>query len=272
MFPRKLIEAIPLRIRQTLGGWYADAQEAAERRALLHRLRGNDVECNVCGWTGSRFTDDPWHEGTICPFCGSQVRHRLVMCALDSIGEFSVARLIKGRDVLHFAPEWKLREKFAGLPARYVTADYAREDVDRKLDISDMPSIDTASFDTVIACDVLEHVREDRRALRELRRILRPNGVALLTVPQKDDPAETFEDPNVTETGERVRLFGQHDHVRMYGDDFTARISEAGFLPTVIQSGTFPETLQRRHVLFPPVVSPHPLATNRRRIYFCRAL
>lgn len=39
------------------------------------------------------------------------------------------------------------------------------------------------SFDLVTCLDVVEHTRDDVRALRELRRVTRPRGLLLLTVP-----------------------------------------------------------------------------------------
>ncbi|MDQ3037174.1 MAG: methyltransferase domain-containing protein [Myxococcota bacterium] len=40
-----------------------------------------------------------------------------------------------------------------------------------------------ASFDAILALDVLEHLERDRDAARELRRVLAPGGVAIVTVP-----------------------------------------------------------------------------------------
>ena len=39
------------------------------------------------------------------------------------------------------------------------------------------------SFDLVTAFDVLEHIEDDRRALAEARRVLRPGGTLMITVP-----------------------------------------------------------------------------------------
>lgn len=74
---------------------------------------------------------------------------------------------------------------------------------------------------------MLEHVLDDRKAIRECWRVLRRKGWAIFLVPLTLD--STFEDPSVTEPGERERLFGQSDHVRRYGPDFVDRLKEAGF-------------------------------------------
>ncbi len=267
---RALIDAIPLPWRRALGGAAERFFAARRQRALMERLRGDAVECNVCGWRGAAFADNVWHPATICPACRSQVRHRLLLCALTTLDEWSLTRLFAEREILHFAPEARTGPIFSQGAKRYVTADYDRGDVQLKLDISAMPSVPDASFDTVVCCDVLEHVPEDRRALRELRRVLRPGGVAVLTVPQRDDAAETDEDFSVVAPAERERRFGQKDHVRMYGEDFATRITEAGFELTIVSAEDFPDDLRRRHVLAPPELSANPLATNRRRIFFCR--
>ncbi|MCJ7439408.1 MAG: class I SAM-dependent methyltransferase [Acidimicrobiia bacterium] len=48
------------------------------------------------------------------------------------------------------------------------------------------------SFDLVITGDVLEHVRLDDRALREIARILRPGGIFIFTVPHTRDQQDTI--------------------------------------------------------------------------------
>jgi SAM-dependent methyltransferase len=77
---------------------------------------------------------------------------------------------------------------------------------------------------------VLEHVPDDRKAMRELRRVLKPDGVLYSMHPVEADRAVTFEDLSITDPHERQRLFGQWDHVRVYAlDDFMERLREAGF-------------------------------------------
>ena len=91
-----------------------------------------------------------------------------------------------------------------------------------------------------------------------------------MTVPQKDNLAETFEDPAVVTPAERERVFGQQDHLRIYGDNFPALLSSARFEVTVVSEADFSGELVTRHILFPPVLSTRPLATNHRKVFFAR--
>lgn len=227
-------------------------------------------ECNVCGWQGRRFESDSWHPYTICPRCRSEVRHRLLAAALSQSGSLSYEKILRGKSVLHLAPEAVVEELLRKYAGKYVTADFLRENVDLKLDITNMPSVESNSFDLVVACDVLEHVTDDDRALHEILRVLRAGGYAILTVPQKDDLEETFEDKTVVAPADRERLFGQWDHLRIYGKSFPKILESAGFKVTVINEATFSDKLVRRHVLFPPVMSTHPLATNYRKVFFAQ--
>jgi SAM-dependent methyltransferase len=183
----------------------------------------------------------------------------------------SFEQLVRGKVVLHFASEHSIGLLLKQYAQRYLTADLASKRADLRLDISSMPSIESNTFDLVLASDVLEHVPQDIQAMREVYRVLRPRGYAILTVPQKDNLAETIEDSSIVTPEERERAYGQSDHVRIYGADFSKRLAAAGFLEvTVIDAASFPKELVERHVLFPPRLSDRPLATNYRKIYFAR--
>lgn len=84
------------------------------------------------------------------------------------------------------------------------------------------------SFDHVVCSNLLEHV-DDRRAVRQLHRILRSGGSALLKVPIIEGSESTYEIPYVTSLSEREVHFGKADHVRWYGRDFRQRVADAGF-------------------------------------------
>jgi SAM-dependent methyltransferase len=238
-----------------------------EMRKLI--LSGDNVICPICNWHGSRFIDTYWHEKSICPSCGSDIRHRLLRASFIYIPHLRAEDFLAGRQIIHFAPEKGLSSFFHKISARYVTADLQRNDVDLNIDISDMPSISSQSFDLVIACDVLEHVSQDKLAIQEMNRILRPGGTAIITVPQKDNLMVTYEDSAITTPEGRKEAFGESTHLRIYGADFNNQLKSFGFTLEIINDKSFTEGIVSKHVLKPPKLSQHPLATNYRNLFFC---
>ncbi|HUG38310.1 MAG TPA: class I SAM-dependent methyltransferase [Candidatus Limnocylindrales bacterium] len=168
-----------------------------------------------------------------CPLCGASDRDRLYALYLAD----RLARRGSGRTtVLDIAPSEPLRRMLGRLAAGpggeliHRTADIACTDVDERIDITDMRGYADASIDVFICSHVLEHVGDDRAALRELYRVLAPGGWGILMVPILLTLPAIDEDPTVTDVGERWHRFGQDDHVRGYSKaGFVARIREAGF-------------------------------------------
>jgi SAM-dependent methyltransferase len=115
----------------------------------------------------------------------------------------------------------------------YIAADLDPEPYRNVMDIvrADITNLqwDKGHFDLVICNHVLEHVPDDRKAMSELFRVMRPEGTAILQVPIAGAPRETVEDPSIECADERERLFGQVDHVRIYGTDYVDRLRGAGF-------------------------------------------
>jgi SAM-dependent methyltransferase len=241
----------------------------AERQVLLQKYPYR-VQCNVCGWKGRHLSSDSWHPYATCPRCGSGVRHRLLFAALDTNSGLGFKTLIQGKRILHFAPEPLIAQYLVERAARYVSADFFRDDVDMRMDMSDMRDIADGSFDLVVACDVLEHIPDDSAALHEIHRVLAVSGSALLTAPQKDNLAATYCDDTVTTAEGRHDAFGQEDHLRIYGDDFQQFLRAHGFVVTIVDESSFDAGLVRKHVLFPPILSTHPLASNHRKVYFAQ--
>ena len=65
--------------------------------------------------------------------------------------------------------------------------------------------------------------------MQELYRVLKPNGMAILQIPQDLNRAKTFEDNTITDKKERAEIFGQYDHVRIYGRDYFDKLRSIGF-------------------------------------------
>jgi SAM-dependent methyltransferase len=160
----------------------------------------------------------------VCPVCLSHPRLRLAWLFLSTRTD-----LLDGRPkrLLHVAPEPALTRRLRNArDIEIVSADLDSPHARIVLDITRIDMAD-ASFDVILCSHVLEHVHDDRRAMRELCRILRPGGWAMIQVPISRKP--TFEDPSITDPAERERLFWQADHVRLYGLDIADRLTEAGF-------------------------------------------
>jgi len=131
------------------------------------------------------------------------------------------------KKVLHVAPEECLERRLKErLGDGYITADLLDPRAMVKMDITDIQYPDE-SFDAIYCSHVLEHVQEDKQALREFHRVLKREGWALVLVPITAD--RTCEDPSIVDPSERQRVFGQEDHVRRYGPDTIDRLCEAGF-------------------------------------------
>ena len=238
-------------------------------RNLCLRFPKN-VACNICGWSGEYLASDSWHPHTVCWKCRSLVRHRLLVAALTHIDGLKLPDLAVGKRILHFAPEQLTTPLFKPHAASYKTADFMRDDVDAQLDLTNMPSQGDGSVDLLICCDVLEHVPDHIQGMREILRVLAPGGTAILTVPQKDHLEKTESDPGITDPQEKLRRFGQEDHVRIFGHDVVSLLEGVGFKVRVIDASNFPPELVKKNVLFPPVLSKHPLATNYRRVFFAK--
>jgi SAM-dependent methyltransferase len=141
----------------------------------------------------------------------------------------------KQKKMLHVAPEPELSRLIQKADyIDYLSADlFAPElmvKVMVKMDVTDIQYPDN-TFDVIYCSHVLEHIPDDRKAMREFCRVLKAGGWAILQVPITANA--TFEDPTVISPKERERLFGQNDHVRRYGPDYKDRLIEAGFSVTV---------------------------------------
>jgi len=131
------------------------------------------------------------------------------------------------KKMLHIAPEKELVARFRKVRRLdYLTADLHDPQAMVQMDITDIDYPDDL-FDVIYCSHVLEHVGDDRKAMRELNRVLKADGWAVFVVPVKVE--KTIEDASVTDPAERECLFGQQDHVRRYGRDFVNRLQEGGF-------------------------------------------
>jgi SAM-dependent methyltransferase len=168
---------------------------------------------------------------SLCPICGAFDRERLLYLYL--LRKTDV--FINPRKLLHVAPEERVRKILSSKTnLDYLTADLYSKNVGIEMDITDIQFSDN-SFDAIICNHVLEHIVDDRKAMAELHRVLKPEGWAILQVPMSLTLDNTYENFSITTAKGREEAFGQHDHVRIYAMDYEARLASAGFKVNVFR-------------------------------------
>ncbi len=257
---RLILNRVPRSLLQRVARWVMPLV------SVLYR--GEGVECPVCGGRFRRFLPYGYvdvRKGALCPGCLSLERHRLLWLWLEretSLQDGDVR-------FLHVAPEICLSKKFQKLEKpycrqrgadvaltevanegtvhtgtdpsekrgsatdgprsrQYITADLESPLADVKMDVQAIPFPD-CSFDVVMCNHVLEHVGDDRKAMRELHRVTKQGGWGVLLSPVDETRAETFEDDTIIDPAERTKVFGQYDHRRIYGRDYADRLAAAGW-------------------------------------------
>lgn len=194
--------------------------------------RGKNFRCNLCGKTFRRMMS----HGNIprpnakCPNCLSLERTRVLWFYLKD-------RVIDKNTplkVLHFAPEYGLKKELLKCKnLRYKNVDINPDLADEVADITNIPYKDM-SFDLVLCAHVLGHVPDEKKAIEELYRVLKPEGQALVMTIIDWNMKNTYESSNVTTAIERLENYSEADLVRLHGSDFAARLSNGGFNVEVI--------------------------------------
>jgi predicted SAM-dependent methyltransferase len=173
-----------------------------------------------------------------CPNCGASDRERLYALYFQHIFKPKVANF-KLLDIAPDKPLQKFVKKYFS-DFEYRTADLMKEDVDDRVDITKMDIYPDNHFDFFICSHVLEHVEEDRKAMKELFRILKPGGQGIVMVPILLSLTEDYVTPEAKTENDRWKYYGQHDHVRMYSKPgFIAKLKDAGFTVQEFNKDTF---------------------------------
>jgi SAM-dependent methyltransferase len=219
---------------------YAAYEKARYYPELIFSL-GSAIECPFCKWHFRRLRPGGFaypvleenqvigaspRSNVVCPRCKSHDRERLLYLFIRNETDL----LRDGGRVLHMAPEPQMSRVLRNCPKiQYISADLFDKAAMMPADLLDLP-FRNKWFDAVICNHVLEHVDDDRQAMRELHRVLKPGGWAILQVPIALKLLQTIEDPSVKDEQERIRRFGQRDHVRMYSPlDYPERLRQRGF-------------------------------------------
>lgn len=199
---------------------------------LSHR-RGPSFECPICGYRGPFATKRVLtgdRRNAKCPQCGALERHRIQFLVLESL--FAEHDLSRAR-MIHFAPEHFFRDFFRKRVGAYETADIGMPGVDHRADLRKLPFAD-GSYDFAFASHVLEHIDDDGAALREIRRILAPGGLAVLPVPVVAERTIEYPEANPYE----------EFHVRAPGLDYYHRYRGLFDRIELHRSSDFPEKHQ----------------------------
>lgn len=175
----------------------------------------------------------------LSPSTLSLERHRLLWLYLKIETDFFAAQ----NKVLHFAPEQCFLRRFREMKnIDYTTTDLESPIADVKADICDLPFEDN-TYDVIFCNHVLEHIPDDKKAMQELYRVMKPGGYGIFQIPQDLSREFTFEDNGITDKKERAKIFGQYDHVRVYGRDYFDKLRAVGF---EVNEVDFKITFQRK--------------------------
>ena len=191
-------------------------------------LKGNRYTDPIDGKSFKKFLSYGYgkqRDNVLSPSTLSLERHRLLWLYLKNETTLFEQEL----KVLHFAPEQAFYKRFREMKnLDYVTTDLNSPLADVKADICNLP-FSNNSFDFILCNHVLEHIPDDKKAMQELFRILKPGGTAIVQIPQDLSREKTFQDDSITNPKERAQIFGQYDHVRVYGRDYFDRLRDIGF-------------------------------------------
>ncbi|NOT90141.1 methyltransferase domain-containing protein [Ferruginibacter sp.] len=215
------------------------------------KFKGTGFECNCCGAMYSQFIPDypsaenahaisanevvaGYGENILCPSCLSTARERLIIALLkDNIK-------LTGKKILHFSPEKKIYN-FIKSSNEVITADIQPlfyKNIDSKIKNEDAThlSFSDNNFDVVIGNHIMEHIPNDAKALKEIYRVLKPGGRAILQVPYSTKITNTLEEPGINDPQKQSTLFGQKDHVRIYQmQDYISRLQYCGFKVSLME-------------------------------------
>jgi len=159
-----------------------------------------------------------------------------------------------------FAAEDCIKLWFNRHDFHFTTADLLSKDANIIIDIQDIP-FSNAVWSFITCNHVLEHVTDYRKALSELHRVLRDDGILEIIVPADKNQSTTIEDKSIILEKDRKEKYGQEDHLRLFGNDFLNILRESGFAVEVIEGNKMPEKIR-------PVIGPSIFDDNR--MYICR--
>ena len=183
-----------------------------------------------------------------CPICGSYDRERFLNYILENYS----AIYSENYHILHVAPEKNIKGKFDGKNPNYITGDIQFGKADQVVDLTDMKSqFDDNFFDYIICSHVLQDIVNEKDAFNEIKRVLKKDGLLILSIPICFQMSKTLENHNSTFPIERLIYFGNRNHVRMYGNDYLNRLNDFGFTVQQFQANKIlsPDEIQQNRFI-----------------------
>jgi hypothetical protein len=212
-------------IKKLIGSKHSEKMRHWLRSLSLVRYKGTKYFCPCCEKSFGRFIEFgfPPRPNAACPSCGSLERHRLLWLYL-----VNRTNIINGHfKVLHFAPEPIIHKNLIDLPnLDYLSADLVPSYAMIRMDITKI-TFDDKTFDVILLSHVLEFVEDDLKAMKELYRVLKPGGWAILQSAIKSDMTIEITDKSLY--SEEEIQFYKSKPWRIYGSDFKERLEGVGF-------------------------------------------
>lgn len=218
-----MYQALKNIIINTVSRRFLFEQEENLRRLYAIFYIGNQYHCNICKTNLRKFITLT-NRDSLCPNCGSLQRNRNLWQLLET--EF----LTPNTTILDFSPSRCLYRKLKKNPTiNYISTDLSGDFIsDFKFDITNLEIADN-SFDLIICYHILEHIKDDIQAIKELSRVMKPGAKTLIQTPFKE--GEIYEDYNIISKEGRLKHFGQEDHVRIYSvSGLKTRLESCGFI------------------------------------------
>lgn len=194
---------------------------SAGRRWQQIKHFGLKRQCPLCGSRVRSFLPHgtPVREQALCPVCRCKEAHRLAYLYLSE----RTSLLERPTTMLHVAPEPDLSAWLRTIPQlNYVCGDLCFGVGDVCLNLCCLPFANN-SFDLIYSAHVLNAIPDERAAMQEVCRVLKPGGVAIMNVPLQ--PGAATQEPDENSTAGRIRLCNDPDIYRIYGEDLPERFA-----------------------------------------------
>lgn len=172
----------------------------------------DNLVCNICGGKLVLSYGKGRRSFFKCCNCSSSDRHR------NLFKYFNETNILNDKYILHFAPEKSLSWFIKKSSKIYHCVDkYSEQPYVSKIDINNMDSFKDNFFDVVVCSHVLEHVKDDRKALKEINRVLKKDGFLFISVPINGDKTEIWSEEKIKKVHEKRKTLEYRDHYRTYG-------------------------------------------------------